>query len=156
MISSSFFFPLSLFFPLSSSLSFFSWYYPMSSKSPLSPLGFDFPFPSVLASSSTQCQTHSSTLVSTSSQLPSPRPSHYVTCSAAGSRHTAIPISYLTALCILHAAPLALNKCSIRCATLFHPRGSQSKEPNAGIAPRDTYLQPAAYGLRPIKMQSSH
>lgn len=72
-------------FPSSSSLPF-----------PLSPFRFAFLFPSLLASSFTQCPSHSSSLASTSSRLP--RPPITVTCSAAGSSHTAVHVSYLTAL----------------------------------------------------------
>lgn len=132
---------------------------PSSSSLPssLSSLGFAFPFPALLASSFTQCPSHSSTPVST--QPSSPAPGHPITatCSAAGSGHTAVHIFYLTTLsawCAQH--PWYLTNVQYDMLLSFTPKGSWSKVPNAGIAPRGTYLQPAAYGLRPIKMQSPH
>lgn len=91
-------------------------------------------------------------------QLRSLVPWHSITntCSVVGS-HTLQPIHPIECMpCKARTATLALNKCSIWWyVTLSHPRRSQQKA-NAGTAPRDTYLQLAAYGLRPIKMQSPH
>lgn len=91
-------------------------------------------------------------------QLRSLVPWHSITntCSVVGS-HTLQPIHPIECMpCKARTATLALNKCSIWWyVTLSHPRRSQQKA-NAGTAPRDTYLQFAAYGLRPIKMQSPH
>lgn len=132
---------------------------PSSSSLPssLSSLGFAFPFPSLLASSFTQCPSHYRHL--SQPHPSSPAPGHLITAtrSAAGNGHRAVHIFYLTTLsawCAQH--PWHLTNVRYDMLLSFTPKGSRSKVPNAGIAPRDTYLQPAAYGLRPIKMQSPH